>query len=133
MSVCLCGQIAFEDGLLAQNGTVAVDNAYKGGNNYLPSDQKGSLGRTAQDGHLDSHTAPELCAVGHAKVTNLMETGVVGHVLSEEASGIWRLVRREVIVAASVGGAGECSCPGSTFCSTRISVSVPSPCYRSSM
>ena len=32
-----------------------------------------------------------------------METGVVGHVLSEEASGIWRLVRREVIVAASVG------------------------------
>ena len=32
-----------------------------------------------------------------------METGVVGHVLSEEASGIWRLVRGEVIVAASVG------------------------------
>ena len=22
---------------------------------------EGSLGRTAQDGHLDSHTAPELC------------------------------------------------------------------------
>ena len=22
---------------------------------------RGSLGRTAQDGHLDSHTAPELC------------------------------------------------------------------------
>ena len=39
MSVCLCGQIAFEDGLLSQNGTVAVDNAYRGGNNYLPSDQ----------------------------------------------------------------------------------------------
>ena len=32
-----------------------------------------------------------------------METGVVGHVLSEEARGIWRLVRGEVIVAASVG------------------------------
>ena len=23
---------------------------------------EGSLGRTAQDGHLDSHTAPELCS-----------------------------------------------------------------------
>ena len=23
---------------------------------------EGSLGRTAQDGHLDSHTSPELCA-----------------------------------------------------------------------
>ena len=39
LCVCLCGQIAFENGLLAQNGTVAVDNAYRSGNNYLPSDQ----------------------------------------------------------------------------------------------
>ena len=31
---------------------------------------EGSLGRTAQDGHLDSHTAPELCcdqSLGHGK------------------------------------------------------------------
>ena len=29
---------------------------------YLrPRKPAGSLGRTAQDGHLDSHTAPELC------------------------------------------------------------------------
>ena len=26
-----------------------------------PREPEGSLGRTAQDGHLDSHTAPELC------------------------------------------------------------------------
>ena len=28
-----------------------------------PRKPEGSLGRTAQDVHLDSHTAPELCAV----------------------------------------------------------------------
>ena len=27
-----------------------------------PRKPEGSLGRTAQDGHLDCHTAPELCA-----------------------------------------------------------------------
>ena len=30
----------------------------------LPRKPEGSLGRTAQDGHLDSHTAPGLCVVG---------------------------------------------------------------------
>ena len=29
---------------------------------FRPRKPEGSLGRTAQDGHLDSHTAPELCA-----------------------------------------------------------------------
>ena len=29
-----------------------------------PRQPEGSLGRTAHDGHLDSHTAPELCDVG---------------------------------------------------------------------
>ena len=28
-----------------------------------PRKPEGSLGRTAQDGHLDSHTAPELCVL----------------------------------------------------------------------
>ena len=28
-----------------------------------PRKPEGLLGRTAQDGHLDSHTAPELCVV----------------------------------------------------------------------
>ena len=27
-----------------------------------PRKPEGSLGRAAQDGHLDSHTAPELCS-----------------------------------------------------------------------
>ena len=30
-------------------------------NSLRPWKSEGSLGRTAQDGHLDSHTAPELC------------------------------------------------------------------------
>ena len=36
------------------------------------------------------------------------------------------------LIPFELSGLGECSCPGSTFCSPRISVSVPSPCYRSS-
>ena len=32
-------------------------------NSLRPRKPEGSLGRTAQDVHLDSHTAPELCAV----------------------------------------------------------------------
>ena len=34
-----------------------------------PRKPEGSLGRTAQDGHLDSHTAPELC--GRGRTTRL--------------------------------------------------------------
>ena len=30
-------------------------------NSLCPRKPEGSLGRTAQDVHLDSHTAPELC------------------------------------------------------------------------
>ena len=37
-------------------------------NSLRPRKPEGSLGRTAQDGHLDSHTAPELC-MGHAICT----------------------------------------------------------------
>ena len=36
-----------------------------------PRKPEGSLGRTAQDGHLDSHTAPELCAAAVAKELNI--------------------------------------------------------------
>ena len=32
-------------------------------NSLRPRKPEGSLGRTAQDGHLDPHTAPELCEV----------------------------------------------------------------------
>ena len=39
-----------------------VDNAEARCNKSLrPRKPEGSLGRTAQDVHLDSHTAPELC------------------------------------------------------------------------
>ena len=41
----------------------AVTNAEAWFNIALrPRKPEGSLGRTAHDGHLDSHTAPELCA-----------------------------------------------------------------------
>ena len=39
-----------------------MTNAEAGFNNSLsPRKPEGSLGRTAQDDHLDSHTAPDLC------------------------------------------------------------------------
>ena len=42
-----------------------MTNAEARFNNFLrPRKPEGSLGRTAQDGHLDSHTAPELCCLG---------------------------------------------------------------------
>ena len=37
-----------------------------------PRKPEGSLGRTAQDVHLDSHTAPELCVQGMAEVFLLL-------------------------------------------------------------
>ena len=46
---------------------------------------EGSLGRTAQDGHLDSHTAPELC---DSLVTNF-------HFIEGEEVGGWKEVRPE--------------------------------------
>ena len=42
-----------------------MTNAEARFNNFLrPRKPEGSLGRTAQDVHLDSHTAPELCGLG---------------------------------------------------------------------
>ena len=48
-----------------------VTNAEARFNNSLrPRKSEGSLGRTAQDGHLDSHTAPELmCLIINNVVT----------------------------------------------------------------
>ena len=41
---------------------IIITNAEARFNKSLrPRKPEGSLGRTAQDGHLDSHTAPELC------------------------------------------------------------------------
>ena len=39
-------------------------------NSLRPRKPEGSLGRTAQDGHLDSHTAPELCTDMCVFITN---------------------------------------------------------------
>ena len=39
-----------------------------------PQKPEGSLGRTAQDGHLDSHTDPELCGLGDRGVCFEPET-----------------------------------------------------------
>ena len=38
-------------------------------NSLRPRKPEGSLGRTAPDGHLDSHTAPELCDVAMEQVS----------------------------------------------------------------
>ena len=50
-----------------------VTNAEARFNNSLcPRKPEGSLGRTAQDGHLDSHTAPELFGEGSGWAYNYM-------------------------------------------------------------
>ena len=40
-----------------------------------PRKPEGSLGRTAQDVHLDSHTAPELCVGNDSPTGFIMESG----------------------------------------------------------
>ena len=42
-------------------GQVVTNAEARFNNSLRPRKPEGSLGRTAQDGHLDSHTAPELC------------------------------------------------------------------------
>ena len=42
-----------------------------------PRKPEGSLGRTAQDVHLDSHTAPELCAAAWNDVDPIIVSYVV--------------------------------------------------------
>ena len=41
-------------------GQVVTNAEARFSNSLRPQKPEGSLGRTAQDGHLDSHTAPEL-------------------------------------------------------------------------
>ena len=41
-------------------------------NSLRPQKPEGSLGRTAQDGHLDSHTAPELCVCEDVALVEFM-------------------------------------------------------------
>ena len=46
---------------LTYYGQVVTNAEARFSNSLRPLKPEGSLGRTAQDGHLDSHTAPELC------------------------------------------------------------------------
>ena len=45
---------------LTYQGQVVTNAEAHFNNSLRPRKPEGSLGRTAQDGHLDSHTAPEL-------------------------------------------------------------------------
>ena len=45
---------------LTYSGQVVTNAEARFNNALRPRKPEGSLGRTAQDGHLDSHTAPEL-------------------------------------------------------------------------
>ena len=45
---------------LTYEGQVVTSAEARFNNSLRPRKPEGSLGRTAQDGHLDSHTAPEL-------------------------------------------------------------------------
>ena len=46
---------------LTYQGQVVTDAEARFNKSLRPRKPEGSLGRTAQDIHLDSHTAPELC------------------------------------------------------------------------
>ena len=50
-------------------------------NSLRPRKPEGSLGRTAQDVHLDSHTAPELCLVILGSTSTVIHS--VNHAYSE--------------------------------------------------
>ena len=49
---------------LTYQGQVVTNAEARFNNSLRPRKPEGSLGRTAQDGHLDFHTAPELCFIG---------------------------------------------------------------------
>ena len=46
---------------LTYSGQVVTNAEARFSNSLRPRKPEGSLGRTAQNGHLDSHTAPVLC------------------------------------------------------------------------
>ena len=53
---------------LTYQGQVVTNAKARFNKTLCPRKPEGSLGRTAQDGHLDSHTAPELCQSKDGKV-----------------------------------------------------------------
>ena len=60
---------------------------------YVHRDHKDYLGRGAQDGHLDCHTAPELWT--STETTRLVRDG------GKEGKGVWRWGKRVTIYTAT--------------------------------
>ena len=58
-----------------------------------PRKPEGSLGRKAQDVHLDSHTAPELYMKGHKLTAAEDEAGHKLTAAEDEASLLWQAGR----------------------------------------
>ena len=57
---------------LTYQGQVVTNAEARFNNSLRPRKPEGSLGRTAQDVHLDSHTAPEVCAVFDELMLNVL-------------------------------------------------------------
>ena len=68
-----------------------------------PRKPEGSLGRTAQDGHLDSHTAPELCGRWKADMCPKTVNTVIVFAVPELIAGTGRGWRGVAIPLNSVG------------------------------
>ena len=66
-----------------------------------PRKPEGSLGRTAQDVHLDSHTAPELCFFDPMSVSFMPRPFLVSRILTFPVGA---LIREKVLVLNSKKG-----------------------------
>ena len=62
---------------------------------------EGSLGRTAQDGHLDSHTAPELCVTEVMMKWCLMSSDVSWHIRDKSVQ-LWPAMPKHVSISNSL-------------------------------
>ena len=62
---------------LTYEGQVVTNAEARCNNSLRPRKPEGSLGRTAQDGHLDSHTAPELCLPRNQTILKLNHRGKI--------------------------------------------------------
>ena len=74
-----------------------------------PRKPEGSLGRTAQDGHLDSHTTPELCQAGNLPMDIVFVTLfyiAVGTAINCVVLGSLRNAGRTLSLASCCSGGG---------------------------
>ena len=90
-----------------------------------PRKPEGSLGRTAQDGHLDSHTVPELCFYKHSCFLHLFWTFFLNGMVGAEDKGIvtiteWPMLLFEFILNSKLN---NCYCIAfSAFCIIRVQI-----------